>query len=858
VDYTFGNWVRRRRKALDLTQQELAHRVGCSVSLIFKIESDERRPSRQMAELLVVHLQIPADQRDLFLKVARQEKAIDALEQEAAPSTPASVPVSQPLHTTLPIPLTPIIGREHDLQSILQQFEDPACRLMTLTGPGGVGKTRLAQEVAHRLQHAFEDGACFVSLVSISSPEFIIPAIADALGFTFAGNLELKVQLFNLVREKRLLLVLDNLEHLLEGVEVLDELLLHASQLRVLTTSREQLNLRAEWVFDVQGLPAPSQLTMEDLESNSAAALFLQRARQMDTKFMITEHDLPALTRICNLVEGLPLGLELAAAWVRMMPVDEIVREIEQSLDFLTTTARDVPTRHRSVRAVFDHSWEYLSDRERNVLMQLSIFRGGFTREAAEQITGATLPILSSLVDKSLIRRREGNRYDLHELIRQYVSMHLQADQQKEHAAYLQHAGYYLKYLQKQQPALQSHQQRDVLAKLSPDTDNIRLAWDHAIAYEMIDAIGAAAWSFWYIYELRTLLQEGEMLMSRAADMLLDQLPAVEPGKGTRLQAVLGALMAHQAFFCLRMGRMDESIQLFQSSISILRRLDESFLLSYSLAHHGLALWVSGKFNEAIGPIEEALLLCRPLENRWHMALYTTFLGMVLFGQGDYEKTHHVLSEAMPLCREVGDPRLISLAGGFLSRAAEALGRLPEVRDLLQEALKVATETGDRFGLGLALEHLAMFTEASGDHIEAVRLLQESIQLFRETGDYWSLSRTLSMAGHFAMEEGSLVQARQYFEEARETGIAGQAPPNVLKALEGLALLSVREGNPEQAMELTFFILGQPATLPDTKARLDKLCSALEVQLAPGQIEAARNRAQKMSLDSYSQDTAHR
>jgi predicted ATPase/transcriptional regulator with XRE-family HTH domain len=850
VNYTFGNWVRRRRKALDLTQQELAHRVGCSVSLIFKIESDERRPSRQVSELLVEHLQIPEDQRDLFLKVARQEKAIDAWDQEAAPSTPAPLPDPQPSRPSPSPPITSIIGREHELQAILQQFENPACRLLTLTGPGGVGKTRLAQEVAHRLHSTLEDGACFVSLVSIDSPGFIVPAIADALGFKFAGNMELKTQLFNLLRGKQLLLVLDNLEHLLDGVEVLDELLVHAPHLKVLTTSREQLNLRAEWVFDVQGLPAPSHLTINDLDSNSAVTLFLQRAKQMDVRYGLTQADLPAITRICQLVEGLPLGLELAAAWVRMMPLGEIAREIEQSLDFLTTTARDVPARHRSLRAVFDHSWDLLSEKERSVLMQLSIFRGGFTREAAEQVSGASLPILSSLVDKSLIRRREGSRYDLHELIRQYVSIHLQADAPQECDAYIRHARYYLRYLQKEQSALQSHRQRDVLSRLSPDNDNIRLAWDNAVANLLINPMQEAAWSFWYVYELRTLLQEGEMLLRRAVDMLFDQLQTIAPEEKTHIQAVLGALLAHEAFFCLRLGRLDEASQLFRSSISILRPLSESFLLSYSLAHHGLMLWVNGKFEEALGPIEEALSLCRPLEDRWHLALYTTFLGMALFGQGDYEKTHRVLSEAMPMCRELGDPRLISLAGGFLSRAAEVLGRLPEVRDLLHEALEVATETGDRFGIGLALEHMAMFAEASGDHTEAVRLLDESIQLFRETGDYWSLSRTLTMAGHFALEEEDLILARQYFGEARETGLAAQAPPNVLKALEGFALLAVREGDPERAMDLTLFILGDPATPPDTKASLEKLCGALEVQLTSAQIETARCRAKTRTLAS--------
>ena len=403
MEYSFGNWVKRRRKALDLTQQELAERVGCSISLIFKIESDERRPSRQIAELLAAHLEIPSDQRNLFLKVARQEKGVETLESASSLSGSGSTARPHPLPENLPLPLTSIVGREHELRAIIRQLQDPACRLLTLTGPGGVGKTRLVLEVAHQ-KHEFGNGTCFVSLVGTSAAEFIVPAIADALGFSFSGATDLKTQLFNHLKEKNILLILDNLEHLLDGIEILDGLLEHAPYVKLLTTSREQLNLRAEWVFEVQGLPVPSHIELTNPELNSAVALFIQRAKQANANFTPPPENLPAIIRICQLVEGLPLGLELAATWVRMLSLEEIANEIEKNLDFLTTTARDMPQRHRSIRAVFDYSWNLLSDNEQRSLRQLAVFRGGFTREAAERVAGVTLFQLSAFVDKSLLR----------------------------------------------------------------------------------------------------------------------------------------------------------------------------------------------------------------------------------------------------------------------------------------------------------------------------------------------------------------------------------------------------------------------------------------------------------------------
>ena len=265
MDQTFGKWVKRRRKTLDLTQQELAQKVGCSLATIIKIEADERRPSRQIAELLAQVLDLPPDQHNLFLKIARQEKGIPHL--DALPHLPSPIPPppEQP-KSNLPTPLTPLVGREYEAAMIVQQLLNPACRLLTLTGPGGVGKSRLALEAAHKSQDIYPHGVFFVPLAGTASPEFILPAIAEVVGFTFTGAENPQAQLFHFLGGKCLLLVLDNLEQLLNGIEILSDLLQQCPEVKILATSREPLNLRIEWAVAVQGLPIPSGLRLESIE----------------------------------------------------------------------------------------------------------------------------------------------------------------------------------------------------------------------------------------------------------------------------------------------------------------------------------------------------------------------------------------------------------------------------------------------------------------------------------------------------------------------------------------------------------------------------------------------------------------
>lgn len=864
MDTSFGTWIKRRRKALDLTQQELAKKVGCSLSAIFKIEADARRPSRQIAELLAKYLEIPTEQRDLFIHVARRKKGVPHLDSLPPLSTPEPVadarqgaPISNQTQTDLPLPLTSLIGREHELRAVIQQIQNPACRLLTLTGPGGVGKTRLALESARQLRETFDHGVYFVSLVGTSSSEFIIPAIADSLGFVFSGTTELKKQLFHFLNEKHILLVLDNLEHLLNGIELLDDLLEHAPNVKLLTTSREQLNLRAEWAFEVQGLPIPLRIDLDAVASNSAMALFVQRARQVNMNFSPVLEDIHAIARICQLVEGLPLGLELAASWVRTMSLNEVAREIERSMDFLTTNTRDVPQRHRSIRAVFDYSWNLLSDEERQAMQRLSVFRGGFTRDAAEKVARATLPLLSALVEKSLVHRNNlhPGRYDLHELLRQYAFTQLQSNGEAEQDARRQHAGFYLSLLEEDKSMLQSRSQRGALAVLTPEMDNIRTAWDEAISSRRLDLVRRAVWPLWYMYELRTYFQEAETLIKRGVNMaqewLAEQGSKISSEDGRKALATLGSLLAHQAFFCFRLGRNIESHELYQSSITLLRPLNEPAILAYALAHYGILRSLQGEYEDAILNLREAILLSQEVGDRWQTGLFTTFLGMAIDDQGDYIEAYRLFTEALQICRSLGDPRLISLAAGYLGQTAYTLGRVSEVSDLLREGLQAAAETNDRFGIALAGVRMALLAQDRGNDVGARRMLTESIKHFRDAGDTWFLSHALNLEGKIALKAGMHTQAQESFREAGKVAFAAQAFPMLLDALVGLAMLDAEKDYHERALASVIFVLANHSSTQDTKNRAAKLRTELETQLTSQQIETIQTRAQDKTLETF-------
>src|SRR5258708_22748859 len=359
---SFGNWLKQRRKALDLTQQDVADQVAWSVVTIRKIEGDVARPSKQIAERLADVLAVASDERAAFVRSAR--KVTDqppALPIDLTPVTPVD---------NLPQQMTPFIGRVSELAHLAERLSDPDCRLLTLVGPGGIGKTRLALEAAHQTSANFAHSVHFVSLAPVSSADSLAFAMGRSVGFSFYGQDPPAVQLLNYLREKTMLLVLDNFEHLLDGTPLLLDLLAGAPRVKLLITSRERLNVQGEWVFQVGGMDYPQIGETDQIERYAAVQLFMQSAQRVQADFSLNT-DMPGVLRICQLVDGMPLGILLAAAWVVVLSRQEISREIQSSLNSLETDHRDMPDLQGSLLAAFDHSWKLLEEDEGEAFKKL-------------------------------------------------------------------------------------------------------------------------------------------------------------------------------------------------------------------------------------------------------------------------------------------------------------------------------------------------------------------------------------------------------------------------------------------------------------------------------------------------------
>lgn len=818
---SFGRWIHQRRKALDLTQEALADRVGCSVSAIRKIENDERRPSRQIASLLAEILEIPAEEREVFIKVARAEARLEQLDQHTFTSQPSDALIHQVpeagttnsvapfkseeavlAHSTrLPAPPTPFIGRQAEMATISALLENEQCRLLTITGPGGIGKTRLAIQAASHRRGNFAEGVYFISLGLSNSAEFIIPAIADGLAFPFSGIKEPKIQLLDYLREKEMLLVLDNLEHLVSEAAILAEILQHAPKVKLLVTSRERLNLQGEWVVEISGLPSPP-LDFEDKETShisslilqeyDAATLFENSARRVRPNFKIDSRNQSAVVRICYLMEGNPLGIEMAAAWVRVLSCQEIATEIERSYDFLEISFRDTPERHRSLRAAFDHSWKLLSPEERNALRRISVFRVGFNRQAAIEVTAVSLTTLSALLDKSLLRLTTTRRYEQHELVQQYASEKLQVDAADYTEVHARHCEYYLRFLKERADRI--FRDRTAVEEIRIELENVRSAWQWALVINNTAALQQGIKGLAGFFHQAGLLREGEKVFTEAVQWAQTSNP-------DRHADLLSQLLASLAGFLNDRAKYIQAIETAQQAAALAHKVNDPETEALANLEWGQALRRQDAYYTARQHINIALSLARANNLIWLEAKSLNMLGNVALFQRDFPEALIYQEQSLQLFVQSGDRFGESAVLNSLGIHFYLNGNFAKAQEYYETALGIFRETGNRRGESHALNNLGGVSEAQGHYLTAKDYYQRSLAIVTEIGDQDGECISIANVAHASYLLGDFEQS--IVENERVIAIARAIQQWSLEAisLSNLGLISFQRGNFQAAMD---------------------------------------------------------
>lgn len=852
MEYSFGTWVKRRRKALDLTQQGLAKQIGCSPSLIFKIESDERRPSRQMAELLAEKLDIPAEQHSLFLKTARQEKSPDSLDAIPPLSRfePASAP--EPHHSHLPVSPTPLIGREHELSLIPKQLLEPSCRLLTLTGAGGIGKTRLAIEVGHVLKPRFADGVYFISLAGVGMTESIPTAIADVLGFGFSGPADLMVQLANFLHEKETLLIFDNMEHLLEGRDLLGRILLETHHVKMIVTSREPMRLQWEWLFEVQGLPLPEENDANAVKTNSAIQLFIQRAQQTSQQFSLETENSSAIIRICRMVGGLPLAIELAASWVRVLSAREIAQELEKSLDFLETNKVDVPQRHRSIKTVFDHSWQLLTEKERDLFMKLSVFKGGFTREAAVAVAGASLLLLSSLVDKSLLRHSKNpDRYDLHELVRAYALEKLRINPLEEQLALAKYAEHYAGWIQSLEWEFKSPRQTQTSQIIRFESSNWHGAWHWAIEDHRLDLLRRMIPTLNWYFEVNGYYDEAISAFKAAVDHFRQSGSPVSL-KTAGERSAFAFLLDCLGWFEFRKGNMEIAVPLLHESLDIAREQDDPEVMYYIHGNWGYLCLFTIEVEEARRLTLESLRYGQELK-LWHQAIPKSVLGIVAYQQENFQEAYQQLNDSLSLWRSVGDPRGLVFTMTYMGMTALAMKDYDAAKSILTESNQIAKANMDRWAHAFGLDLLGRASMSEGLHEEAITHFKQSFALFSEIGDQMNSARATIYMGqaHAAMRQDD--EAKRLYLEAYANAQSNKWPPILLHAL--ISFIEMPNDLPyETKLAVALSVLAHPAITPYLRGRSEAMRDEAKSNLSEEMTGAAEDLARVKSPEHWAQE----
>lgn len=752
----------------------------------------------------------------------------------------------------VPAATMPLIGRERELSKLEAWLDDPEVRLITITGAGGMGKTRLALALAQAEARAwddpqgskvrFKDGVYLVPMASLSDASLVVTAVARALNFPLQGpdRRSSQKQLFDFLHNKQLLFILDNLEHLLGGVEVVTELLQAAPLVQVVATSRARLRLQGEQILDLKGLDYAS-------ETGSAARLFLATAQRVQPDFQLSLENSAQLDHICRLVEGMPLALELAASWANLLSLENIAREIERSIDFLQSSAPDLPARHRSMRAVIGTSWQRLSDDDRIIYVRLSVFVGGFTREAAEKVCLASLALLSRLVNHSLLYfDRARDRYQVHELLRQYAAQKLGDNEEENRATRDRFVTYYMDFLEQRSEPLHGPKQREIVLEIEAELDNARLAWEWALAQHRERDLKRVRGAYAVFHFFQSRFHES-LTVGLQALVIFNKLPPTE-----ERDLVRAALLNYLAYPYIRLGQIAEAEAALEESNAIYRRLDKlpppGFGTDPPLGLAIVAL-IHGAPAHASELAQKARVTAESRDDKVNLGIARYVRASAYAAVGQYDDAYAEALRACVVLRQAGHEWMLGYTLLEVGKAAQATGRYDEAKRYYETSIPIRRRL-DVKNEAEALILLGQIALLQADREGARLYFQDARLIYEDTNDRGGLAEAHRGLGQVARDQNEFRRAGRHLEQALRIAAGIQFWPLVISILVDAGCLMLETEELTLGLETLALSQHHDAAEHDTRARAAQELAAWQPRVDDGLFYASVSQGKGGDLES--------
>jgi predicted ATPase/DNA-binding XRE family transcriptional regulator len=835
-ELSFGEWLKRRRRSLGLTQEDLARQVGCSTIALRKIEAEERRPSEQVAQLLAHCLRIEPERQGEFVRLARGEITLAARLPSPVDVDPVA---SAAIRRGLPRYLTTLVGREAIEAQLLELILRPEVRLLTLVGPPGIGKTRLAVQVAQDLEQRgpFEAGVDYVHLADIDDPEQVLPTIAQTIGLEDLRRSGLAERLARALSGRARLFVIDNFEHVVEAAPSMADLLGAVPMLRLLVTSRSPLRVEGEVLFSVPPLEVPGLENPPDpqaVRQFPAVMLFEERARRARRDFAVTAGTASTVTAICARLDGLPLAIELVAARVNSLPPQELLARLGGTFVLHLEGMRGRPPRHQSMSHAVQWSYDLLTPREQAVFRRLGVFLGGFGVEAAEAVCADLFPsaepaapggqdalaLTTALVEKGLVLPGEGpsgeTRFGMLAVVREFAIERLREAGESDMAR-RNHASHFRRLVERGEPMLDGPRQIEWLDCLARELPNLRTAlrWSLAEDVEAGLAIAAALWKFWLI--------RGDV--SEGRDWLERLIHASKPSSGgpNRWRVKAGYVAAHLA---TTQGDSARARSLALESLAAAGETSDAELLGFALAVAGTVAYRADDFEGGERRLSESLEVFRIQGNDSGAAFALYSLYALEFTRDHLERAAFLRQECLDLNRRLADPWGIMQALGQAGNAARIDLDFAKALRMLDEQLGIAKSLGSKPAISFALNGIARVLQDQGDLARAVEAYEEALALSRETGDQARLAWGLQGMGVIAWRQGDLSRARSLLQECLACRRGIGSAPGIILALQGLGDVSRSEadwGAAREAFHEALEIADRAGLVSDAAHTLERL-----------------------------------